>query len=82
VFFKEIIPVTMTVAAAYAWTHFSEMPYRFLITLPVSMLVFVVSVYFTGLCDDEKQLIHSFLRRGCGIFVKTGWKRQVPEIIE
>ncbi len=63
VFFREMIPMAVIILTAFACTYFLNMPYRFLITLPASMLSFTVSVYFTGLCDDEKQLVHSFLQR-------------------
>ncbi len=63
VLFKEIRPVMTIVLSAFLCTCFLDMPYRFLITLPVSMLMFTVSIYYSGLCSDEKQLIYSFLRR-------------------
>ncbi len=69
VFLKSLIPVVVIVLTAYSCTQLLDMPYRFLITFPVSMLTFVIAVYFTGLCDDEKRLLQSFLQRAISFFV-------------
>lgn len=57
VFMKELIPLAMIICVAYACTHLWQMPFRFIITLALSGLIFAAGVFAFGLCRDEKELV-------------------------
>ena len=61
VFLKEIIPTVMIILTCWITTLFIYFQYRFLLTYSISGLVFAVSIYFTGLCKDEKILINEMM---------------------
>jgi Na+-driven multidrug efflux pump len=63
VFAKEIIPMIVIIITCWAITHFLHFEYRFLLTGFVAVLVFAVSIYFTGLCEDEKVLVQGMLKK-------------------
>lgn len=57
VFIKELFPSIVIVSSCIAISHFIYSDYRFIYTFSISMLLFMVSIYFTGLCDDEKNML-------------------------
>jgi len=63
VFLKELIPVVSVVAVCLLMTRTLHFQYRFIATILVSGLVFMVMIYFTGLCADEKEMILNLMRK-------------------
>jgi len=61
VVFKTIIPTITIVAVCWLTTNYFNFEFRFLITGLVSVLFFALSIYFTGLCKDEKQLVDTLI---------------------
>lgn len=62
VFKKEILPVLFFVCACFLFVHLFQFDFRFLVTVPVSILVYLVSIYYTGLCHDEKNIFNKMLK--------------------
>ncbi len=58
---KEIIPVVASVACCFWITHSFESEFRVFATGIVSVVVFGISIYFTGLCTDEKKTIFEMI---------------------
>jgi O-antigen/teichoic acid export membrane protein len=58
---KEILPTLTLTVACWAVVHFLHSDYRIFITLTIPVLLFFVSVYFCGLCKDEKILFDNIL---------------------
>jgi len=56
VFMREVVPVFLTVTACYFVSNYLESTYRFIFTTIVSVSVFSVSIYLSGLCKDEKEM--------------------------
>lgn len=61
VFLKEIIPIAVILVVCYTIHRYLDMNYRFIITYFASLLFFVPSSYFFGLCADEKQAVNGAL---------------------
>ena len=61
VIFKEIIPICILVLACYCSIWFISWKYRFIITFIGPIILFLASIYFWGLCPDEKQVISNYL---------------------
>lgn len=59
VIFREIIPITSSIFICYLITSNYGGSYRFLVTMVSSSIIFISSVYFVGLCDDEKEIINN-----------------------
>ena len=59
VIFKEIVPVVSSIFICYLITSNFSGSYRFLITTASSSIIFIFSVYFVGLCDDEKEIVNN-----------------------
>lgn len=72
VFSKEIFPVISSVATCFAITYFFSGDYRFLITITASGLVFIVAIYFTGLCADEKMMMNALVVKLRNKFYTSG----------
>lgn len=58
VFVSELFPVISSVLVCFLITNYVHMDYRFLFTLTVSIVVFTISIYFSGLSKEEKDMIH------------------------
>lgn len=56
VFAKEALPLLFSLAACWVSVQFIQIPLRFLFTGAFSAFVFIVSIYFFGLCDDEREI--------------------------
>lgn len=63
VFSKEIIPTIVILSVCLIITTLFDFDLRLLITFPVSIIAFFISVYYTGFCDDEKQLVTNMLHK-------------------
>jgi O-antigen/teichoic acid export membrane protein len=54
---KEVIPVIISVSfCLFIVTAFS-FEYRFVVTIMVSAIVFLIGIYYTGLCQDERMIM-------------------------
>ncbi|MGV3600059.1 MAG: hypothetical protein ACO1N1_02585 [Dyadobacter fermentans] len=56
VFLKEALPLLFSLAACWVSVQFIQIPLRFLFTGAFSAFVFLISIYFFGLCDDEREI--------------------------
>lgn len=63
VFLKEIIPVSLIIISCYIIVLFVSAWYRFLLTFLISGLVYSVSIYYFGLCTDEKGIVSGFINK-------------------
>lgn len=61
VFFRLLIPLFTTLIVCSISINLMDIPFRFLITGISSACFFGLSIYFFGLCKDEKELIDKFL---------------------
>ena len=61
VFFKELVPVLSIFITCFLVTHYLSFNFRFLVTGIASAIVFSMTIYRTGLCKDEKQVLHAFV---------------------
>lgn len=61
VIYREIIPVSTALLTGVITTVYMHYSHRFLISIPLIGLVFGLSIYFFGLCTDEKLLISTFV---------------------
>jgi O-antigen/teichoic acid export membrane protein len=59
VIFREIIPILSSIFICYLITSNFSGSYRFLITTAFSSIIFISSVYFVGLCEDEKEIVNN-----------------------
>ncbi|MGP1992281.1 hypothetical protein D9V96_010365 [Zobellia laminariae] len=62
VFVKSIVPLFCSFFTCWIVTNYFQIEYRFLLTGGISAIIFSLSIYFFGLCVDEKILIHGFLK--------------------
>jgi O-antigen/teichoic acid export membrane protein len=62
VLFKEFFPVFLSVCTCSLIVTAFQFNLRFLVTMTISAIVFIVSAYFTGLCGDEKIIAHHLLK--------------------
>jgi O-antigen/teichoic acid export membrane protein len=63
VFIKELVPIFSIIFVAFLITKYFEYEYRFLITISMSIIVFFVTIYFTGLSIDEKLIFKKMLNK-------------------
>jgi O-antigen/teichoic acid export membrane protein len=63
VFFREIFPALILIITCWAITRSLFFDFRFIVTGIVSTVTFSVSIYFTGLCKDEKILLKTMLSK-------------------
>lgn len=71
VFFREIIPVLLSVSVCLLITLNSDVSYRFLLTISLSIPAFGLGAYFFGLCPDEKLAVDRFLNS----VIRRVWKK-------
>jgi Na+-driven multidrug efflux pump len=57
VILREVFPILCSISVCFLVMKNFDMNYRFLITIFLSSIVFIVSIYFVGLCKDEKDLV-------------------------
>jgi len=70
VFLKSVGPVVLLIGTCYYISNYWQMDYRFIVTGSISSVIFIGSVYFFGLCEDEKLLVIKFLKVAKSKFVK------------
>lgn len=58
VLIPEIWPVTASVLTCLLTTKYISHDYRFIMTMILSFMVFAITVYLLGLCNDEKEIIN------------------------
>ncbi|MCF2504706.1 hypothetical protein L0663_15035 [Dyadobacter sp. CY107] len=63
VFARELIPVSTIITSCYLITTLIDIPNRFILTSAVSGILFIVSLYFTGLEREEKGLLTNLLKK-------------------
>uniref|UniRef100_F4CBP0 Polysaccharide biosynthesis protein n=1 Tax=Sphingobacterium sp. (strain 21) TaxID=743722 RepID=F4CBP0_SPHS2 len=61
VVYREVIPLIIVLLVGVLATKYIHYHYRFLITIPLTGFVFGLSIYFFGLCADEKILMRNFM---------------------
>ena len=75
VFAKEVFPVIVTVLVCFlVTTYIIDFNYRFIITILSSSTVFILSVYFGGLCKDEKEIINRLLDTALNYLKSANYK--------
>ncbi|MCF0048440.1 oligosaccharide flippase family protein [Dyadobacter sp. LJ53] len=75
---KEIIPVLVISLSCFLVTHIIHNDLRFLFTIVISSLAFALSIFFTGLCNDEKEMITKIAAK---IKDKIGGKKNLQTTI-
>jgi|SRR5690606_10468237 len=71
VIIKEIIPISTSILTCWLITNHFVFDYRFIATTVFSIAVFSISIYFTGMCKDEREIIDKGIK---GVLAKY-WKR-------
>lgn len=61
VFLKSIVPLVLLFGTCFYISNNWQMDYRFIVTGSISSFVFISTIYFFGLCDDEKLLVMKFI---------------------
>lgn len=63
VFFKEVGPVLLSCVSCYLVWQYMSGSYRFVFTGVLSTSVFLISIYFVGLIQPEKQLVLQLVQK-------------------
>lgn len=63
VFAKEFFPLVFLLLSSFLITRLELFSYRFVLTFSVSMLLYIIAIYFMGLCKDEKMIIESYIKK-------------------
>lgn len=58
VLLKELIPLVTLISTCFLITTFIHINFRFILTATLSVAVFAISIYLTGLCSDEKEILN------------------------
>lgn len=64
-----IIPLVSIIAVSLLITYSMDFNFRFVFNILLSAVSFGISIYFTGLCSDEKELINNLLVQKIGQFL-------------
>lgn len=64
VFLRELIPVLASILICLLMTNAFSFNFRFIVTFIFSIFIFVICIYFFGLCQDEKVIVNEMLRKG------------------
>ncbi|TLU94290.1 hypothetical protein FEM55_08540 [Dyadobacter sediminis] len=57
-----ILPPTLTIISSlYFVVSVSNSPYRLFYNIPFSITIFFISIYYWGLCKDEKQIVDNLI---------------------
>jgi O-antigen/teichoic acid export membrane protein len=62
VFNKEILPTVLSVSTTLLIIYWLNFNFRFLVTIPISIIVYIVSIYYLGLCSDEKIILNKLFK--------------------
>ncbi|GAB3769373.1 hypothetical protein GCM10028818_05340 [Spirosoma horti] len=60
---KELIPLISIIFTAYLINKYIDIDNRFILTTITCIITFSISIYFTGLCKDEKLILHNYISR-------------------
>lgn len=71
VFLKELIPLITIISISYLLSNMREIEFRFLITVAISAISFIIAIYLSGLCEDEKELVNQFLKKISNRLIKS-----------
>lgn len=63
VFAKELFPLLVLVLSSFFITRLDLSSYRFVLTFSVSLLLYAIAIFFMGLCQDEKMVIESYIKK-------------------
>ena len=63
VFLRELPPMMVLISYCAASVYFIDMKYRFVLTMLTAPVIYAVSIYFMGLCPDEKEVLCTLLTR-------------------
>lgn len=58
---KEMLPLLILLSFSCLVTHLFDFKLRFLFSIPFLALIYLISIYLWGLCDDEKLIIDDIL---------------------
>jgi hypothetical protein len=60
---KSLPPVIASCISCWIVIIYFDFYYRFLLTIMISAIIFIVTVYFVALCQDEKMLVNGMIRK-------------------
>ena len=64
VFLKELIPILILIVTCFLVYIYIEIPYiKVLLMFFLSSIIYIISIYFFALCDDEKIIINNVLQK-------------------
>lgn len=63
VFIKSIVPIVVLTFSCYLITSVIDYSFRFVLTFVISVLLYIISIPLTGLCEDEKIIIVKLLNK-------------------
>lgn len=63
VFQKELLPFLILTISCFIISTFFIGTLRFLFTFSISILLYIIAIYFTGLCKDEKSIVDSYIKK-------------------
>jgi Na+-driven multidrug efflux pump len=64
VLLMELVPVLASTSVCLLITNVLCFDFRFIFTFIVSIIVFVICIYFWGLCKDEKAIVNDMAKKG------------------
>lgn len=73
VFLRELFPLLLSIGICYGISNYINLPYRFLLTISSSAILYLLAIYIFGLCNDEKKIINK-------IFSSTTKKWNSPSL--
>lgn len=62
VFLRELFPIVILLLSCYFIVNYFVGPYRFIYTFCVSIFLYIIAIYKTGLCKDEKIVVDSYMK--------------------
>jgi O-antigen/teichoic acid export membrane protein len=63
VIYKTLFPTLTIILTGYLITKYIQIDFRFLYTISISAILFTISIFFTGLCDDEKEMLFNLIKK-------------------
>lgn len=63
VFIKEFIPVLVSVTICITLLNCCSFSFRFVVTFSISILGYCCSIFFFGLCDDERNALYNIINK-------------------
>lgn len=59
---RELLPIIVVILTSYFCVTVFSFKYRFLLTIVLSIITMAFTVYYTGLCKDEKEIVYSIIK--------------------